>query len=236
MLINQVSRPTPSIKARIDNRSYDPLEWNDWLAIEMALDDYDPSETLSNAVQGIIETEGFLRLFAAAQFMTGMRRVEMHNFIFAVPDPTREYAEEERLLVFKDATQANLRKLLIRVELAAKLLEIPEMAHAARRCRDLTGLPCALHIQSAKTANQTSAMTWDARCMFIETEVIGHMTLLAWASQTRHLHFSPTQWDSIQSGMIRILAEIVATDETITRKAVNLHTLRHSFTDRAGSL
>ncbi|WP_375264135.1 hypothetical protein [Palleronia sp.] len=233
-LLERVCRFEKRRSDRVVNRNHKALTWSDWHALEAALSEEDPIETLADLLQDKLSTPGLLRLFVAAMFMTGMRPVEVLSFSCMCPHPRHQFSPEDRALILSDPGEAIVRGLLIPVENAARHLGV-DLGRAAHACRrQSNGGACVLLIHTAKRSNANADLRLDFRLQVVDTDAVRDLGLLSFASQIRHAKMSRRRWDSLRNGLVNLLKEVARREPALSRgeDEINLYSFRHAFADR----
>ncbi len=229
-------------KVRQDFRSGSPkdqrhLSYRDLNAIELELAEHDPVATLDSYrdPEARSDTRGLLRLFANAIWMSGMRPVEVWSSYLLVPRHDITFDDDMRRAVLSDPQSAVTSEMMFPVEQVARMTGQPDLGRAALDAWRQSGAPCILMIRSAKQTNANGVKS-PYRLQVHPDVFPKNLSLLAYATQVRHLKLDSTRRDNVRSAMAKVLKVICASEPAMKDLNVNLYSFRHSFIARAKAI
>ena len=200
--------------------------------VEMALSLADPHQAIFSTAPGKpLDSKGLTRIFATTIWATGMRPVELWESRLFVPRQDIEMTDEIREMIRNDPRTALVKKYLIAVE---HLPRSPTESYGAVVLTAMrqTGAPAILVIRSAKQANANPMTRAEVRIQILENIPMNMATMIAVASQLRHLDVPRDRRDYVRKAVNETLKEIAANEPALEGLNLTLYAFRHAFATR----
>lgn len=219
------------------NKGAVSLEWRDFRAIDMALAQEDPwnslrilHDTASNQ-RGV--TGGLLKLFATTIWLTGMRPIEVWSCQMLAPNPEILFDDRMRKLIHEDPASAIIDRLLLPVEQVHKQLGQENYTMSWQHAIEQSRASAVMAIRNAKTHNANPDLKTKMRFQVLANIPANHVGILCIAGQLRRMSIPGPMHDSLRAAMTARLKRIVQDTPEIEISNVNLYSLRHAFATRA---
>ncbi len=200
--------------------------------VEMALSLADPHQAIFTTTSAKpLDAKGLTRIFATTIWATGMRPVEVWESRLFVPRQDIEMTDEIRDLIRNDPRAALVKKHLVAVE---QLPRSPTESYGAVVLTAMrqTGAPAILVIRSAKQANANPTTRAEVRVQILENIPMNMATMIAVASQLRHLNVPRDRRDYVRKAVNETLKEISANEPALEGFSLTLYAFRHAFATR----